>query len=193
MAWFWQIRAQRGFAALVPHGQPLDRSSDVLTFARAKKTQQGGRIMKLVKWDPFREMTTLQDRINRLFNDAFPTTADRETDLSLSDWKPAVDIYETADHLTVKVELPGVQKEDVSVEIKDNVLTIKGERKVETEVEDRNYYRRERAYGSFRRTFNLQYPVNPEKIKAKFRDGVLQVEVPKPEEEKPKQVTVNVE
>jgi len=149
--------------------------------------------MALVKWDPFREVTTLQERINRLFEDAFPRARDREEDLSLGTWRPAVDIYEGETGVVLKAELPGIKKEDVSVEVKDNVLTIKGERKVDSEVKEKNYYRRERTHGSFSRSFNLQYAVNPDKIKARFKDGVLEIEVPKPEEEKTKQINVNID
>jgi HSP20 family protein len=136
--------------------------------------------MALVKWDPFKEVTTLQERINRLFEDAFPRASDREEDLSLGVWRPAVDIYEGDTAVVLKAELPGIKKEDVSVEVKDNVLTIKGERKAESEIKEERYYRRERTYGSFSRSFNLQYTVNPDKIKARFK-------------EKPKQINVNID
>jgi HSP20 family protein len=149
--------------------------------------------MALVKWDPFREVTTLQERINRLFEDAFPRAREQEEDLSPGGWRPVVDIYERETAVVLKAELPGIKKEDVSVELKDNVLTIKGERKTESEIKEEKYYRRERTYGSFSRSFNLQYTVNPDKIKARFKDGVLEIEVPKPEEEKPKQINVNVD
>jgi HSP20 family protein len=149
--------------------------------------------MALAKWDPFKEVTTLQERINRLFEDAFPRTREREEDLSPGVWRPAVDIYEGETAVVLKAELPGIKKGDVSVEVKDNVLTIKGERKAESEIKEEKYYRRERTYGSFSRSFNLQYTVKPDKIKARFKDGVLVIEVPKPEEEKPKQINVNVD
>jgi HSP20 family protein len=149
--------------------------------------------MSLVRWDPFRDVATLQDRINRLFADAFPRSADSDEEMNLSAWRPAVDIFETDNALVLQAELPGVRKEDVSVEVKENVLTIKGERIRKDAVSRENYYRQERYFGSFSRSFNLRHPVNPEKIKAKFKNGILQVEVPKPQEEKPKQVTVNVE
>ncbi len=149
--------------------------------------------MTIGRWDPFREVATLQERINRLFEDAFPRKNDQGDAGDTADWRPAVDIFETGSAIVLKVELPGVIKEDVSVEVKDNVLTIKGERKAEKDVGEGDYYRRERVCGSFRRAFNLHYDVNPEKIRARFSDGVLSIDVPKPEEEKPKQVTVNVD
>lgn len=149
--------------------------------------------MALVRWDPFRNVSALQDRINRLFEDAFPRGRDLEDDISLCAWRPAVDIYETENGLVLKAELPGVKKEEVSVEIKDNVLTLKGERAEDKEVREENYYRRERCFGSFQRSFNLEQSVQPEKVKAKFKDGILEVEIPRPEAEKPKKVTVDVD
>ena len=149
--------------------------------------------MTIVSWDPFREVATLQDRINRLFDDAFPRKSEPNDESAVAGWRPAVDIFETETAVVLEIELPGVVKEKVSVEVKENILTIKGERKHENEVQLENFYRRERSYGSFRRAFNLHYVVNPEKIKARFNDGVLRIEVPKPEKEKPKQVTVNVD
>jgi HSP20 family protein len=149
--------------------------------------------MTLVRWDPFKEVATLQDRINRLFDDAFPRKSDPNDDPNPAGWRPAVDIFETGTTVVLEVELPGVIKQAVSVEVKDNILTIKGERKFVNDVPGENYYRRERVYGSFRRAFNLHYDVDPDKIKARFNDGVLRIEVPKPQEEKPKQVTVNVD
>ncbi|MFZ0241152.1 MAG: Hsp20/alpha crystallin family protein [Desulfobacterales bacterium] len=149
--------------------------------------------MALVRWDPFREVSTLQERINRLFEDAFPRARDREEELSRGAWRPAVDIYEGEAAVVLKAELPGIKKEDVTVEVKDNVLTITGERTADVEVREERYYRRERTYGTFSRSFNLPYAVNPDKIKARFKDGVLEIELPKPEEEKPKQITVKVD
>ena len=149
--------------------------------------------MTIARWDPFREVATLQDRINRLFDDAFPRSKDADEELSTVGWRPAVDVFETESSVILKVELAGVIKEDVSVEVKDNILTISGERKAENNVQEANYYRRERVFGSFRRAFNLHYDVNPEAIKARFSDGVLTIEVPKPQDEKPKQITVNVD
>jgi HSP20 family protein len=149
--------------------------------------------MTIVKWDPFRNVAALQDRINRIFDESFSRTDDLDDDISMSAWKPLVDIYETDEAIILKAELPGIKKEDVSVEVKDNVLTLKGVRTEEKEIKEKNYYRKERAFGTFSRTFNLQHRIQPDKIKARFKDGVLKIEIPKPEEEKPKQITVNVE
>ena len=149
--------------------------------------------MTIVKWDPFRNVAALQDRINRIFDESFSRTADLEDDISMSAWKPLVDIYETDEAIILKAELPGIKKEDVSVEVKDNILTLKGERAEEKEIKEKTYYRKERAFGTFNRAFNLQHRIQPDKIKARFKDGVLEIEIPKPEEEKPKQITVKVE
>ena len=149
--------------------------------------------MAIIRWDPFRNVATLQDRINRLFEDSFPRSRDIDEDISMCEWKPMVDIYETEEGIVIKAELPGVNKEDVSVEVKNNILTLKGERFVDKEIDEDKYYRRERCFGTFHRTFTLQDTVLPDKIKAKFRNGVLEIEVPKPEEEKPRQISVNVE
>ena len=149
--------------------------------------------MTIVKWDPFRNVAALQDRINRIFDESFSRTADLDDDISMNAWKPLVDIYETDEAIILKAELPGIKKEDVSVEVKDNVLTLKGVRTEEKEIKEKNYYRKERAFGTFSRAFNLQHRIQPDKIKARFKDGVLKIEIPKPEEEKPKQITVKVE
>lgn len=149
--------------------------------------------MPLVRWDPFRNMATLQDRINRLFEDAFPRNAEGDEDLSASAWQPAVDIFETENGVTLQVDLPGVNKADVSVEVKENVLTIKGDRKPDPAVADDLYYRRERTFGTFQRSFATQAIIYPDKIKATFKNGVLKIEVPKPQVIKPKQVSVNID
>jgi HSP20 family protein len=149
--------------------------------------------MAIARWDPFRDVATLQDRINRIFNESFGRSRDLDEEVSLYDWSPPVDIYETGDGIVLKVELPGVNKDDVSVEVKDNVLTLKGERLLDPEIKDENYYRKERSFGKFNRSFSLQQTIKPDLIKASFKNGVLTVEIPRPEEEKPKQVTVDID
>ena len=149
--------------------------------------------MAIARWDPFRDVATLQDRINRIFNESFGRSRDLDEEVSLYDWSPPVDIYETGDGIVLKVELPGVNKGDVSVEVKDNVLTLKGERLLDPEIKDENYYRKERSFGKFNRSFSLQQTIKPDLIKASFKNGVLTVEIPRPEEEKPKQVTVDID
>ena len=149
--------------------------------------------MAIVRWDPFRDAAALQDRINRIFNESFGHLRDLDDEISLSDWRPPVDIYETAAGIVLKVELPGVNKEDVSVEVKDNVLTLKGERLLDPKIKDDQYYRKERSFGKFNRSFSLQEQVKPDLIKASLKNGILTLEVPRPEEEKSKQVTVDIE
>jgi HSP20 family protein len=149
--------------------------------------------MSLVRWDPFKNIATLQDRINRLFEDAFPRAADDDEDLPACAWRPLVDIFETESGVAILVDLPGVSKEDVSVEVKENILTIKGDRVATEIVDEQNYYRRERICGNFQRSFAMRGVVAPDKIKASFKNGVLKIELPKPVEEKPRQVTVNID
>ena len=147
-------------------------------------------MMNLVRWNPWREMTTLQSRINRLFDEPFFPT-DRENNEVMKTWYPVVDMFEENDSFVIKAELPGMDKKDISVDVKDRVLTLKGERKYENEVKEENYYRRERSYGKFQRAFTLPADIDPNEIKADFKDGLLKIEVPKPEAHKPKEITVH--
>ena len=149
--------------------------------------------MTIVRWDPFRDVAVLQDRINRLFNESFGQARDLEDDMRVCAWRPAVDIYETENEIVLKAELPGINKEDVSVEVKDNALTLKGERFPEAEIKEDKYYRREICFGTFERSFTLQDRIQPEQIKATFKNGILIVKIPRPQAEKPKQITVDVE
>jgi HSP20 family protein len=144
----------------------------------------------LSRFKPFRGPSSLQDEINRLFNEAF----DRSTDeANLTTWAPAVDIYETEHELVVKADLPDVKPEDLDIRVENNILTIRGERKFEKKVNEENYLRVERAYGSFSRSFALANTVNTEAIKADYQDGLLTLVIPKREEAKPKQIKVNVQ
>ena len=149
--------------------------------------------MALVKWDPFRDVAVLQNRINRMFDDSFGLSRDRDDEMNMCAWRPAVDIYETETGVVLAVELPGVGKENVAVEVKDNILTLKGERLSKPGIKEENFYRQERCYGIFQRSFTLHHNIQPNLIKAKFKDGMLEIEIPRPEEEQPKQITVNVE
>lgn len=148
--------------------------------------------MALMRWDPFKELLTLQERMNRLFDEVLPKAREEEG-LARGVWSPAVDIYETEDSIVLKAELPGINKDDVSVEIKDNVLVLKGEKRFEKDVKEENYHRMERAYGAFQRSFTLPNIVDKDKIKAKYKDGILEVVLPKAEEAKPKQIKVEVQ
>jgi HSP20 family protein len=149
--------------------------------------------MSMVRWDPFRNIATLQDRINRLFEDAFPRTAGEDEDLAASAWHPQVDIFDAETGVTVLVDLPGINKNDVSVEVKENILTIKGSRAPVEAVDESKYYRRERICGSFQRSFAMRGDVAPDQIKATFKNGVLKIELPKPEEIRPRQISVSID
>ena len=146
--------------------------------------------MTLVRWNPLKEVPVLQNRINRLFEDFFPETFIEGTKNMVGVWNPVVDIYDTQDTTVIKADLPGLKKEDITISIEGDVLILTGERTHDDEVKKENYYRRERAYGMFKREFTLPSTVDHEKIKADFKDGVLKIEVPKPEEKKPKTITV---
>jgi HSP20 family protein len=142
------------------------------------------------RWEPFRGMTTLQQEVNRLFEN---TLGGGKSGASLTTWAPAVDIHETEDALVVTADLPGMKESDLDVRIENNTLTIGGERKFESEVKEENYLRVERTYGSFTRSFSLPNAVKTEGIEASYKDGVLTVKLPKREESKPRQVKVNVQ
>ena len=144
----------------------------------------------ITRWDPFRNLTSLQDQMSRFFDDAF--FRGRADNSALTVWAPAVDIYETADELVVKADLPDINEKDLDVRVENNTLTIRGERKFEKEVSEDNFLRVERAYGSFSRSFSLPNTVDTERIKADYREGVLSVRMPKREESKPKQIKVGV-
>lgn len=147
--------------------------------------------MNIVRWKPLREMESLQDRINRLFDDSFLPTFTLRDGLSLKGWRPAVDIYEEEDRIVIKAELPGMEKKDIKVNVEDHILILEGERSEENEVKKENYHRNERAFGKFHRSFALPADIDPDKVNAEFKDGVLKVEIPRPEERKPKKITVH--
>jgi len=143
----------------------------------------------LTRWEPFRGATSLQDQVNRLFNDVLER---RGEESSLTAWAPAVDIYETEQELVVKADVPDVDPKDLDIRVENNILTIRGERKFEKKVSEESYLRVERAYGSFARSFTLANTVNSDAIKAEYQSGVLTMTIPKKEEAKPKQIKVNV-
>ena len=142
--------------------------------------------------DPFRHLSFLRDEIDRLF-DAPVSALTEGTQPFLSGWLPAVDLYQDRDNITVKAELPGMKKEDVHVTMEENDLVLFGERKEETETNKDNYYRAECSYGSFYRRLPLAFQVNPENITAKFTDGVLEVHVPMPPEERNQALPIPVQ
>jgi HSP20 family protein len=143
----------------------------------------------IARWDPFRNVSTLQEQVNRIFDATFPGRAAEST---LTAWAPAVDIYETENELVLKADLPDINEKDLDVRIENNMLTIRGERKFEEKVNEDNFLRIERTYGSFNRSFSLPNTVNGEAISAEYKNGVLTVQLPKRAESKPKQVKVNV-
>ena len=148
--------------------------------------------MALVRWDPFRELEEVSDRLNRMFaRPAASQTSGKET-MIVADWTPSVDISETEQEYQIKAEIPDVKKEDVKVTVEDGVLTIQGERKHEKEEKGKKYHRIERSYGSFVRTFSLPDVIEEEKVKAEFKDGVLNLHLPKSEKAKPKAIEVKV-
>jgi HSP20 family protein len=142
------------------------------------------------RWEPARGAMTLREQMNRAFADVLERTGEES---NLTAWAPAVDIFETEHELVVKADVPDVDPKDLDVHVENNILTIRGERKFEKTINEDNCLRIERAYGSFSRSFSLASTVNPEAIKADYRNGVLTMSIPKREEAKPKQIKVNVE
>src|SRR5579872_3939262 len=145
----------------------------------------------LTRWEPFREFSTLQDRINRVFRDSY-SAADRDDSLTTSSFAPAVDVYEDEHQVTLKIEVPGIDEKDIDVRVENNVLTVHGERKFEKEEKEENFRRVERQYGSFTRSFTLPTTVDAEKVSAAYDKGILKISLAKKAEAKPKQIKVNV-
>ena len=146
--------------------------------------------MTPVKWDPWRDLSFLQDRINRMFWEAFPEPRGEDDEVSLGTWFPAVDIHETDEDIVLQAELPGLEKENIEIEVKGNILTLKGERKIGKDVKDKNFYRQERRLGKFIRSFTLPAVIDPAKLAASYKAGVLEVKILKPKEQKPAQIDI---
>jgi HSP20 family protein len=142
----------------------------------------------LNRWEHFTGSSGLESQVNRMFNELLG----RSQESNLTSWAPAVDIFENEHELIVKADLPDVKPEELDIRVENNILTIRGERKFEKKVDEKNYLRVERSYGSFARSFSLSNTVNSEAIKADYKDGVLTLTIPKREEAKPKQIKVNV-
>ena len=148
--------------------------------------------MAVVRWDPFRDLNLLQDRMNRLFDDAGRGWRADEP-AATTTWSPAVDIFETEGEIVVKAELPGMERKDITLHLENNVLSLRGERKFEKETKDENYHRIERSYGAFSRSFAIPATVDEEKIRADYKDGVLNIVLPKKEQARPKQIKIPTE
>ena len=144
----------------------------------------------LTRWDPFRDLYSLQNRLNRLFEEQY--SGGREESLTTGAFVPPVDIYEDEHSIQLKLEVPGIEQKDLDVKVENNTLTVSGERKFEQEQKEENFHRIERRYGSFTRSFTLPSTVNTEDINASYENGVLKVRLAKRAEAKPKQIKVNI-
>src|SRR5712671_6399848 len=146
----------------------------------------------LTRFYPYRELNTLQERVNRLFHESFNSSEGRDESLATSNFAPAVDVYEDEHSVMLKIEVPGIDEKDIDVRIENRTLTVHGERKFEKEEKEENYRRVERQYGSFSRTFALPSTVDHENVQADYDKGVLKVKLAKKAEAKPKQIKVNI-
>jgi HSP20 family protein len=147
--------------------------------------------MALIRWEPARELQTIQSEMNRLFGTFFDANGNGENPIPRR-WIPPMDLVEDGDHFVLRADLPGVTENDVTIELEDNVLTIAGERKTEHSERGEGYYRLERAAGGFSRSLTLPEGIDPESIEAQFENGVLTVRIPKPEERRPRRVAISV-
>jgi HSP20 family protein len=147
-------------------------------------------MMELVRWNPLKEMSLLRNHFSNFLSDPFFPAETAREEGSRNVW-PAVDIFEKDDKMFIKAELPGMDRKDISLDIQNGVLTLRGERKYENEVKEENFYCKEMSRGTFVRSFTLPGDVDADRIKAEFKDGILTVEVPSPETRKPKQITVH--
>ncbi len=145
--------------------------------------------MAIIRWDPFRDLITIREKMNPLFEEAVISRGE-EKDLVSSSWTPTVDIFETENELVLSAEVPGINEKDIEIKIEDNTLTLRGERKFENETKEENYHRIERAYGSFFRSFSLPLYINQDIIKAEHLNGVLKIIMPKKPELKPRKVKI---
>jgi HSP20 family protein len=144
--------------------------------------------MAITRWDPFREVSVLQNRLNSLFRDF----NEGDGPLTAASFVPAVDIYEDAQKVVLKLEVPGIEEKDLDIRVENHTLTVKGERKFEKEEKEENFHRIERRYGSFFRAFTLPTTVDTENVKASYSAGVLKLELNKKAEAQPKQIKINV-
>jgi HSP20 family protein len=143
----------------------------------------------ITRFDPFRDLAQLQDRVNRLFQE---TSAGREEGFTTSSFVPPVDIYETEQNIVLKLEVPGIDQKDLDIRIENNTITVRGERKFESEVKEENFHRVERRYGNFQRSFSLPNTVSTDNVTADYENGILKITLAKRAEAKSKQIKVNV-
>ncbi len=149
--------------------------------------------MALMRWLPSRELDRFKREIDRMFDEFFGEERFPSIGLQEGIAFPALDVYDAGDKIVVKAEIPGVSKDDIEIVVRDNELTIKGEKKKEEEVKEENYYYSERSFGKFVRTLRLPVEIKPEEVKARFKNGVLEIELPKVEEARPKEIKIQVE
>jgi HSP20 family protein len=145
----------------------------------------------LTRWEPIRELAGLQDRMNRLFSDSFSAVTSQES-LAAGSFVPPVDVYEDEQGIRLKMEVPGIDEKDIDIRLENNLLTVRGERKLEKETKEENYHRIERSYGSFTRSFSLPNTVNTDEVKAAYGKGVLTISLGKRAEARPKQIKVDI-
>ena len=156
------------------------------------QTSKGGSTMAIVRWDPFRELNAVQERMNRLFGDVY-RAADDDV-MRRGAWAPPVDIYDSGDHeLVIKAELPDMNREDIEITVENNSLMLRGEKKMDSTIKDECCHRIERTYGVFSRSFSLPTTVDTSKVSADYKNGVLTIKLPVREEAKPKQIQVHVQ
>jgi HSP20 family protein len=148
--------------------------------------------MAVIRWEPVAELNTIQNEMNRLFNNFFDAPTGRSANGTTRRWIPAMDLAETAENYVLRADLPGLSDEDVNVQLEDNVLTISGERKTEQNTQEEGYHRLERAFGGFSRSLTLPDGVDPDSVRAHFDRGVLEITIPKPEQKKPRQVQIKL-
>jgi HSP20 family protein len=146
--------------------------------------------MAIVRWEPFRDIASLQHEVNRLFNTAFDAPGPGGNGESARRWMPAMDLVETEDHFVLRADLPGMSQDEVSIELEDGTLTVSGERKTDREVKREGVVRVERGFGAFSRSLTLPQGVDPSAVTANFDRGVLEIRIPKPEARKPRRIEI---
>jgi len=146
--------------------------------------------MSIIRYNPANEVASIYNRLGSVFNDPFFKPFFGNTENEMKAWHPMVDIFEEKDQIIVKADLPGVKKEDISIDVDNRILTLKGERSYEDEVKEENFVRRERSFGSFQRSFTLPADISTDDIKAEFKEGILKISIPMPQEKKAKQIEI---